>query len=118
MTTSSPTQNLTRFEELVLETDLIATVKFKPAHFIQSNQLHFIASYDDLDFLTFAKVELPSGNRISLVQYQNSPDPGTEIRVALGLSSPSVVLAEALSVLNLSRDDLDWVHPHINLFDD
>jgi hypothetical protein len=115
MTRSFPTQNLTRFEELVPETDLIATVKFQPAHFIESNQVNFIPSYDDLDFLTFANVELPSGHRISLVQYQNSPFAGTEIRLAREQASPSTVLAEAISVLNLSRDDLDWVHPHIKL---
>lgn len=108
-------QNLTRFEELVREINLIATVKFPPTHFAQSHQLNFIPSYDDLDFLTFASLILPSGHKIALVRHQNAPYPGTEIRVAPNLSSPSTVLTEALDMLALSLRDLDWIHPHLNL---
>jgi hypothetical protein len=66
-------QNLTRFEELVREIDLIATIKFPPTYLAQSHQLNFVPSYDDLDFLTFASLTLPSGQRIALVRHQNAP---------------------------------------------
>lgn len=108
-------QHSTRFEELVQETDLIATVKLTPSHFTRSHQLNFISSYDDLDFLTFASLVLPSGHKIALVRHQNAPYSGTEIRVASDLSFSSTVLAEALDVLALSFHDLDWIHPHLDL---
>lgn len=104
-------QALAHFEELVAEIDIIATTKFKPDRFIQSHQLHFLPSYDDLDYLSFTSVSLPSGAAITLVRHQNAPYSGTEIRVAPGSSSPSNVLTEALDILHLSPDNLDWIHP-------
>jgi hypothetical protein len=108
-------KNLTRFEELVREIDLVATVKFLPSHFVKSNQLEFVSSYDDLDYLTFTSVVLPSGNKVTLLRHQNAPYDGSEIRIDPGLSSPSEILIEAMDFLNLSLDDLDWIHPHIKL---
>ena len=90
----------------------MATVRFEPDYYIQSHHLDFISSYDDLDSLIFASLSLPSGHRISILRHQNAPNPGTEICIAPGLSSPSSVLTEALQVLNISRSDLIWVHPH------
>lgn len=115
MTTSSPNFNLNSFGLSTPQIDLVATVKFPPEHFIQSHQLDFLPSSDDLDSLIFASVDLPSGNTISLVRHQNAPYPGTEIYLPPGLLDPSQVLAELLCLLHLSHDDLDWVHPHINL---
>ena len=115
MTTSSLNSNLIRFEESVPEVDTVATIPFEPEHFIHSHHLDFISSYDDLDFLIFASVPLPSGHRISLLRHQNAPYPGMEICLTPNLSSPSTVLSEALHVLNISLEDLAWVPPDITL---
>lgn len=112
---ASTNNNLIRFEESVEEVDLVATVKFKPDHFIESNQLDFISSYDDLDLLIFACVCLPSGNRVALVRHQNAPYFGTEVYLAPHLSSPSSVLAEAFDVLNIFDEDLEWIRKDIDL---
>lgn len=114
MNTNS-SQTLTHFEEVVAEIDIIATTVFKPDHFIQSLQLNFIPSFDDLDFLSFASITLPSGHKIALVRHQNAPYPNTEIRISPASSSPSSILAEALNFLNLSSHDLNWIHPHLHL---
>jgi hypothetical protein len=115
MTTSSLNHDLTCFDKPASEINLVATVKFPPEHFIQSHQLKFASGHDDLDSLIFTNFNLPSGNTISLVRHQNAPYPGTELYLAPGLLSPSTVLAEALHILNISRDDLDWIHPQANL---
>ncbi len=115
MIAPTSTDNLTRFEESVKEVELIATVKFKPSYFTSSNQLNFISSYDDLDFLVFALVDLPSGNRVALVRHQNAPYFGTEIYLAPNLSSANSVLAEALDALNISNTDIEWIRPDLNL---
>ena len=105
----------TRFEELVREIDLVATIKFSPAYFVKSHQFKLISSYDDLNYLTFASVVLPSGNKVTLLRHQNAPYEGSEIRIDPSLSSPSRILAEAMDFLNLSLNDINWVHPHIKL---
>lgn len=115
MTSSSLNHDLTSSDKPAPEIDLVATVNFLPEHFIQSHQLNFVSGHDDLDSLVFSSFELPSGNSISLVRHQNAPYSGTEIYLAPGLSSPSSVLAEALLTLNISPDNLDWIHPQIVL---
>lgn len=108
-------KNLIRFEELVREIDLVATVKSSPAHFAESHQLELISSYDDLDYLTFANVVLPSGNKVTLLRHQNAPYEGSEIRINPRSSSPSNILIEAMNVLGISSDDISWIHPHLKL---
>lgn len=115
MTTSSLNPDLNRFDRSALEIDLVATTKFPPEYFVCSHQLKFASGHDDLDSLIFTHLDLPSGNTISLVRHQNAPYQGTEIHLPPGLSDPSKVLVEALHLLNLSGDDLDWIHPQTNL---
>ncbi|MEY2831386.1 MAG: hypothetical protein RLZZ574_644 [Cyanobacteriota bacterium] len=115
MTTSSPNLNLNHGELSTPQIDLVATVKLPPEHFIQSHQLKFIPSSDDLDSLIFTSFNLPSGTTIPLVRHQNSPCSGVEIYLPPNLPSPNSVFAEVMHFLNLSHDDLDWIHPQINL---
>jgi hypothetical protein len=114
MTTSSPNLNLNHSQLSTPQIDLVATVKLPPEHFIQSHQLEFLPSSDDLDSLIFSSVNLPSGNTISLVHHQHAPYSGVEIYLPPDLLSPNSVFAEAMLFLHLSLHDLDWVHPKIN----
>jgi|GEM_PF-2645541 len=115
MTTLSSDYDLARSEKSTPEINLVATVKFPPEYFTHSHQLEFIDDSDDLDFLVYAFLDLPSGNSISLVRHQNAPYPGTEIYLSPNLSNPSQILSEAISFLRISPDDLDWIHPQISL---
>ena len=97
------------------EINLVATSQLSPEHFIQSNQLEFISSSDDLGSLVYSPFSLPSGHSISLVHYVDASYPGIEVYINPNSSSPSSVLSELLDFLNLSPDDLDWIHPQVHL---
>ena len=104
-------QNLVRLEDTIPETNLVAIIRQEPAEITRSNQLEFRPSFDDLDYLIFATLSLPSGDRISLIRHQNSPSPGTEICVSYNQPNTAAVIQEALIEMNCTVDDLIWIHP-------
>lgn len=115
MTTSSPNLNSELSDSSTPEINLVATSPLSPEHFTKSNQLEFISSSDDLGSLVYSAFSLPSGNSISLVHYIDAPHLGVQFYINPNSSSPSSVLSEVISFLHLSLDDLDWIHPEINL---
>lgn len=115
MTASPLNRNLNESNQLIPEINLVATIKLTPEHFIQSHQLKFVSGQDDLDSLIFTSLDLLSGSTISLVRHQNAPYFGTELYISPSLSDPSKVLTEALNLLQISKSDLDWIHPQIHL---
>lgn len=115
MSRSSLNYDLNNSNKSISEINLVATIKLPPEHFTQSHQLEFVNSHDDLDSLVFASLNLPSGSTISLVRHQNAPYSGTELYFPPDLPNPSKVLAETLDLLQISTNDLEWVHPQIHL---
>jgi hypothetical protein len=109
--TLAHSQNLVQLEDLVAETALVATIRQEPVEISKSNNLEFQESYDDLDYLVFATLSLPFGCQVSLVRHLNSPEPGIEICVRYNQPNIPTVLAETLNAMNLTVDDLTWVHP-------
>ena len=106
-----------RFEETVAETNPVAVIVPNYTKIRDSNvsmrfnrALHFQQSYDDLDELFFAILYLPSGNKVALVSHKHSPNPGTEICVSYGQPNIPSVILEAIDTLNLTTEDLSWVH--------
>jgi uncharacterized protein YjbI with pentapeptide repeats len=108
---TNPCQNLFRFEEIISEINPVAVIRREPDEISQSNKLEFQESYDDLDYLVYAVFPLPSGNKVSLVRHLRSPEPGMEICVRYKQTNIPRVLTEAFSKMNLTRDDLTWIHP-------
>lgn len=114
--TISPTSLNSDFSQLSSpEINLVATSKLTPEHFVKSNQLDFISSSDDLGSLVYSFFSLPSGNSISLIHYIDASYPGVEVYINPNSPSPSSILSETLRFLNLSPNDLDWIHPQIDL---
>jgi hypothetical protein len=109
--TLAHSQNLVQLEDLVAETALVATIRQEPAQISRSNHLEFQESYDDLDYLVFARLSLPIGCQVSLVRHLNSPEPGIEICVGYDRIDIPKVLAETLKAIHLTVNDLTWVHP-------
>ena len=99
------------------EINLVATSPLSPERFIESSQLEFISSCDDVGSLVFSAFSLPSGNSISLVHYLDAPLAGVQIYINPDSPSASKTLSEALEFLHISLDDLDWIHPQIHLSD-
>jgi hypothetical protein len=108
---TNPSQNLIRFEEIISEINPVAVIRREPDEISQSNKLEFRESYDDLDYLVYATFPLPSGNQVSLVRHLRSPEPGMEICVRYKQTNIPRVLTETLSKMNLTRNDLTWIHP-------
>lgn len=46
-----------------------------------------------------------------MIRHDNSPAPGTEISVRLDQKNISAVIQAAMIEMNLSIEDLTWIHP-------
>ena len=106
-------QNLVRLEDSIAETELVAITRQEPNEIGRLNKLEFRQSFDDLDYLVFATLSLPSGNKVALVRHENSPASGTEIYVKYNQPNTAAILQEALTEMNLILKDLTWVHPEL-----
>ena len=109
--TAINSQNLVRLEDSIAETKLVAMIRQEPAEIQATNKLEFRSGFDDLDYLIFATLSLPSGDRIGLIRHDNSPSPGTEICVRQDLKNILAVLQQAMAEMNLTFDDLTWINP-------
>jgi hypothetical protein len=105
------TQNLTQLEDLIPETNVVATLGQDVATISKRNNLEFRASYDDLDFLVFALLPLHSNIRVALVSHQNAPVPSLEICVRHDLQNVGDAISQTLDQLNLTLEDLTWIDP-------
>jgi hypothetical protein len=109
--TPNPTQQLIQLEDLIPETNLVATIGQDVATISKLNNLEFRSSYDDLDFLVFALLSLPSNIRVALVSHQNAPVPSIEICVRHDLENVGKAIAQTLEQLNLTIEELTWIDP-------
>lgn len=104
-------QNLVRLEDSIPETKLVAIVNREPAEITSVTHLEFRPSFDDLDYLVFAILSLPSGDRLGLIRHDNFPSSGTEICVGHNQLNIAAVIQEAITEMNLTIDDLTWIYP-------
>ena len=109
--TAIDSQNLVRLEDSIAETKLVAMVRQEPAEIQATNKLEFCSGFDDLDYLIFATLSLPSGDRIGLIRHDNSPATGTEICIRPDAENISAVIQQAIVEMNLSIEDFTWIHP-------
>lgn len=100
--------NLQRLEELIDETMPVAVINQHVPLKNASHDLAFRKSYDDLDYLEFAIVPLQTA-QVSLIRHRHSDV--TDICVRHDQLDIDNILYEAVAKLNLTENDLDWVHP-------
>jgi hypothetical protein len=112
--TPNPNQKLTQLEDLIPETNVVATIGQDVETISKLNNLEFRSSYDDLDFLVFALLPLQSNIRVALVSHQNAPVPSIEICVRHDLENVGNTIAQTLDRLNLTPDDLTWIDPQFD----
>jgi hypothetical protein len=108
---ANSTQKLTQLEDLIPETNIVATIGQDVTTIGKLNNLEFRSSYDDLDFLVFALLALNSNIRVALVSHQNAPVPSIEICVRHDLENVEDAIAQTLDRLNLTPEDLTWIDP-------
>jgi hypothetical protein len=111
--TPNPIQKLTQLEDLIPETNVVATIAQDVATISKLNNLEFRSSYDDVDFLVFALLTLPSNIRVALVSHQNAPVPSIEICVRHDLPNAGDAIDETFDRLNLALEDLTWIDPQL-----
>ena len=104
-------RKLIRFEDSIPETKLVGMIRQEFEDISSLSQLEFTESYDDLDYLVFTTLTLPSKSRVALVRRQNFPQPGTEIYVKYDLDNTLEIIQEALKQMNLTLKDFTWIHP-------
>ena len=109
--TSNLTQQLIQLEDLIPETNVVATIRQDITTISKHNNLAFQESYDDLDFLVFAILPLSLTSRVALVSHKNAPVPGIEICVRHDLQNVGEAISQTLDRLNLTREDLTWIDP-------
>jgi hypothetical protein len=107
----NPTQKLTQLEDLIPETNVVATLEQDVATISKLNNLEFRSSYDDLDFLVFALLLLHSDIRVALVCHQNAPIPSIEVCMRHDLQNVGDAIAQTLDRLNLTPEDITWIDP-------
>ncbi len=108
---ANPNQKLTQLEDLIPETNVVATIGQDVATIGKLNNLEFQSSYDDLDFLVFALLPLHSDIRVALVSHQNAPVPSIEICVRHDLENVGDAISQTLDRLNLTPENLTWIDP-------
>jgi hypothetical protein len=106
-----------RFDESHVETHEIAFLNHLPdrLHALHPS-LSFEASWDDLDYLHFAMLDLVSQRRVALVSYDRSPVPGTMICVHPQQTDMASVIQETIEHLGLAVEDITWIRPEIKEF--
>ena len=100
--------SLQRLEELIDETMPVAVINQHVSLKNTSHHVDFRTSYDDLDYLEFAILPLPTAS-VSLIRHGHSD--GTDICVSHDQRDIENLLYEAIAKLNLTENDLDWIHP-------
>ena len=104
---------LMNLEDATPATMTVAMFDREPHDFQANNGLVFRSGYDDLDYLDFAILTLPSGHDVTLVRHKGSPQPGTELCVRSDLENVASVIRETCAFLNITKFDLQWIHPTI-----
>jgi GTPase SAR1 family protein len=108
--------------EATFATMPVAVLQFEPNELTQIRFLNFREGFDDLDYLVFATLFLPSGCEVTLVRHTNAPSPGTEVCVvpdekAIAPHQESALtIIEMVKTLNLTVADLSWIHPDYAAF--
>jgi hypothetical protein len=112
MTVNTDT-TLINLEDVTPATMTVAMFDQEPHDFQTNNGLVFRSGYDDLDYLDFAMLTLPSGHDVTLVRHKGSPQPGTELCVRSDLDHVALVIRETCTFLNINESNLQWIHPTI-----
>lgn len=103
--------NLIHLDEVTPATMPVAILPREPDELIKEQSLQFLEGYDDLDYVTFSDIVLPSGYRVALVRHKNSPNPGIEICVAPDAANIPEIVVNVLKFLTVPQNCLTWIHP-------
>jgi hypothetical protein len=98
-------------EEITLASIPVAFLKHEPEELVIRDVPEFYDSFDELDYLRYSCLTLPSGRPVTLIRHRGAQVSGTEICVAADNSDPAETVVEALKQIGLTMQDLSWIHP-------
>lgn len=104
---------LINLEDVTPATMTVAMFAQEPHDFQTNNGLVFRSGYDDLDYLDFAMLTLPSGHEVTIIRHKGSPQPGTELCVRSDLENVASVIHETCAFLSINESSFQWIHPTI-----
>ena len=91
----------------------VAIIALEPSEIEQKHHIEFYDSFDNLDYLKVAVLDMCSGVRVALKRHRGMPGPGTDISVsARHIHDYEPVVAEVADALGLHPDDVLWSRPH------
>jgi len=71
----------------------------------------FEETYDNLDYVRVAAIEVADGRQFVFRRYRGAPLPGVDVYVVAGDSQMPQALSSLLSALEIEQDTLRWVSP-------
>jgi hypothetical protein len=118
---TNPTANKSqrvRFEEVTPTNEIVAYFNAQLPSLIAGTGLPIFPGYDDLDYIQFAYITLPSGNTVVLGQYENAPEIGIDLYVELDKNNSTAIpiniaalVIETLRYLAIPKATAIWFHP-------
>ncbi len=108
-----------RFEEVTPTHEIVAYFNAQLPSLLAGTGLPIFPGYDDLDYIQFAYITLPSGNTVVLGQYENAPEIGVDLYVELDPRNKSTAIStnlaalvvETLRYLAIPGATAVWFHP-------
>jgi hypothetical protein len=100
-----------RFEEVSPTTLIVAFLDAQLKPLVNHLQLSIFDGYDDLDYMQFSFLTLPSGKTVTVGEYARSPEPGVDLYVdSIEQDIPELVVQSCLH-LGIPRSKVRWLHP-------
>lgn len=75
---------------------------------LEHRGIYFAQSFDDLDYVQVAVVQLNAGPRLALIRHQGNPMPGTEICAVDASAASHQAVATLAEILGVRRGDILW----------
>jgi uncharacterized protein YjbI with pentapeptide repeats len=100
-----------RFEEVTPTNTILAFFDVRLSSLVNRLHLPIYEGYDDLDDMQLAFLTLPSGQTVTLAQYENAPQIGVDLYVDLKTQDVPAVVFESCQYLEISRSNIPWFHP-------
>jgi DNA-directed RNA polymerase specialized sigma24 family protein len=111
MSSSTPTLQRIRFEEVTPANEYAAFFDASIESLVAHLDLPIFEGYDDLDDLRFAFLTLPSGATVTLGQYPRAPEPGIYLYVVAITEETPKLVVEVCQQLRVAKSEILWVSP-------
>ena len=100
-----------RFEEVTPANEYVGFFDASIESLVSHLNLPIFEGYDELDYLRFSVLIVPSGEVVMLGQYPRSPQPGTYLYVVDITSETPKIVVESCQQLGVAKDEIIWVYP-------